>query len=551
MQEIEFNLLTEPWVRVRLPDNTVQEVSLTDALVHAQEYMDLAGEMPTQDAAMLRLLLAVLFTVFSRVNEAGEPEPLEDEETALERWGALWELKRFPEQPIRDYLEQWKDRFWLFHPERPFWQIAELRNGIEFDGKKLNGERAQSGNKTPLFQSVSGETSESLTYAQAARWLVHQNGYDERGGRPKAGNKPRHGVGWLGQIGFVEVKGKNLFETLMRNMAFPEDDEVIREEQKPCWEWECPRTEQSVEIRVPQNAAELLTLQSRRILLKRSEEGKSVTGYEVLGGDYWSPENAFAEQMTLWRKTSKENEKVTYMPQQHDASIQLWREFPTMLNPEEHKPGVLSWNLRLQNAGLLGSKEQICLKTIGIQYDEQGASVKDSYSDQLSMQLALLDNLGDSWTPRINREVERCVDAANCIGMLAKELKLAGGLDYNRVKTYKDLQKVTGSARSQFYFAVDQPFRQWLRSIDPEEDDMTETTARWQVIARGIAEQLGQQMVLEAGSAALVGHWVEIKTGRKKEDKKKILYTAPAAYNSFLGRLYGLYPKTNDEGGTA
>ena len=56
MQEIEFNLLTEPWVRVRLPDNTVQEVSLTDALVHAQEYMDLAGEMPTQDAAMLRLL---------------------------------------------------------------------------------------------------------------------------------------------------------------------------------------------------------------------------------------------------------------------------------------------------------------------------------------------------------------------------------------------------------------------------------------------------------------------------------------------------------------
>lgn len=551
MQEIEFNLLTEPWVRVRLPDNTVQEVSLTDALVHAQEYMDLAGEMPTQDAAMLRLLLAVLFTVFSRVNEVGEPEPLEDEEAALERWGALWELKHFPEQPIRDYLEQWKDRFWLFHPERPFWQIAELRNGIEFDGKKLNGERAQSGNKTPLFQSVSGETCESLTYAQAARWLVHQNGYDERGGRPKAGNKPRHGVGWLGQIGFVEVKGKNLFETLMHNMAFPEDDEAIRKEQKPCWEWEQPRTEQSVEIRIPQNAAELLTLQSRRILLKRSEEGKSVTGYEVLGGDYWSPENAFAEQMTLWRKTSKENEKVTYMPQQHDASIQLWREFPTMLNPEEHKPGVLSWNLRLQNAGLLGSKEQICLKTIGIQYDEQGASVKDSYSDQLSMQLALLDNLGDSWTPRINREVERCVDVASCIGMLAKELKLAGGLDYNRVKTYKDLQKVTESARSQFYFAVDQPFRQWLRSIDPEEDDMTETTARWQVIARGIAEQLGQQMVLEAGSAALVGHWVEIKTGRKKEDKKKNLYTAPAAYNSFLGRLYGLYPKTNDEGGTA
>ena len=30
MKEIEFDLLTEPWIRVRLKDNTVQEVSLTD-----------------------------------------------------------------------------------------------------------------------------------------------------------------------------------------------------------------------------------------------------------------------------------------------------------------------------------------------------------------------------------------------------------------------------------------------------------------------------------------------------------------------------------------
>ena len=33
MKEIEFDLLTEPWIRVRLKDNTVQEVSLTEALV--------------------------------------------------------------------------------------------------------------------------------------------------------------------------------------------------------------------------------------------------------------------------------------------------------------------------------------------------------------------------------------------------------------------------------------------------------------------------------------------------------------------------------------
>ena len=70
MKEIEFNLLTEPWIRVRLRDNTVREVSLTEALVSAQDYVDLAGEMPTQNAAVLRLLLAVLFTVFSRLERA-------------------------------------------------------------------------------------------------------------------------------------------------------------------------------------------------------------------------------------------------------------------------------------------------------------------------------------------------------------------------------------------------------------------------------------------------------------------------------------------------
>ena len=35
METMEFNLLREPWVRVRTQDCTVQEVSLTDALLHA------------------------------------------------------------------------------------------------------------------------------------------------------------------------------------------------------------------------------------------------------------------------------------------------------------------------------------------------------------------------------------------------------------------------------------------------------------------------------------------------------------------------------------
>lgn len=242
MQEIEFNLLTEPWVRVRLPDNTVQEVSLTDALVHAQEYMDLAGEMPTQDAAMLRLLLAVLFTVFSRVNEVGEPEPLEDEEAALERWGALWELKHFPEQPIRDYLEQWKDRFWLFHPERPFWQVPEAAIGTEYGAAKLNGEMSESSNKIRLFPLYAGAGKTEMTYAQAVRWLLSVNGYDDTSAKPKGKGLPSVGAGWLGKIGYIQASGENLFETLMLNLTLLKDGTECWGENKPCWELDAPKS---------------------------------------------------------------------------------------------------------------------------------------------------------------------------------------------------------------------------------------------------------------------------------------------------------------------
>lgn len=47
MKEIEFDLLTEPWIRVRLKDNTVQEVSLTEAL-HIHSNVSINGAIQTR-----------------------------------------------------------------------------------------------------------------------------------------------------------------------------------------------------------------------------------------------------------------------------------------------------------------------------------------------------------------------------------------------------------------------------------------------------------------------------------------------------------------------
>ena len=542
MQEMEFNLLQEPWVRVRLPDNTVQEVSLTDALLHAQDHVDLAGEMPTQDAAMLRLLLAVLFTVFSRVNVEGEPEPFEEEDDALVRWGDLWQLGHFPEQPLRDYLEQLKDRFWLFHPERPFWQVPGAAIGTAYNAAKLNGEMSESSNKLRLFPLYAGAGKSQLTYAQAARWLLYVNGYDDTSAKPKGKGLPSVGAGWLGKIGFIQAVGENLFETLMLNLTLLQDGQRMWGENLPCWELDVPRSTERTQILCPDNPAQLLTLQSRRLLLHR--ENGMVDRFYLLGGDFFPRETAAAEQMTIWRNAAKKNEAAVYVPCRHDPAKQFWREFPSVFCKEEtvRQPGVVHWieTLQRRDLNILDPQRRIHFRISGMQYGDKDFFVNDSFRDELAFQAGLLDELGRAWQVRITNEIERCEKAAQYVGYLAKDIAIAAG-DKN--------ENAGGPAREQFYFLIDQPFRQWLQGIDAGKKNYDEMELRWQAKARSIAEKLGKQLVLEAGSAALAGHRVKLDAGKKTERTE--LYTAPKAYNRFLGGLYRLYPKTDDEGGTA
>ena len=94
-RECEFNLLDEPWIKVMKRDGTIDEVSLITVFEQAHLYTDLAGELATQNVAVLRLLLAVLHTVFSRVDEHGEDAPIEETDHALRPLGSIVECKLF------------------------------------------------------------------------------------------------------------------------------------------------------------------------------------------------------------------------------------------------------------------------------------------------------------------------------------------------------------------------------------------------------------------------------------------------------------------------
>lgn len=541
MKETEFNLLEEPWIRVMEEDCTVRECSLTQALLDSHRYRCLANELPTLDVAILRLLLAVLQTVFYRTDPDGEDDPIENQGAAYYRWKLLWSAGRLPEEPIRDYLEKHRDRFWLFHPEYPFYQVPEARAGTYYTAAKLCGELSESSNKLRLFPVRSGECKAALSYAEAARWLLYVNGFDDMSSKPKGKGLPSLGIGWLGQLGLIYAEGSSLFETLMLNL-------VLREplkEPKPIWEQPL-RREERVEIAVPDNQAELLTLQSRRLFLERKDG--MISGYYLLGGDFFPKKNAIAEQMTMWdRRDGKKNEPPYDQPRLLGSDRQMWRDFGiiTGAGSTGRVPGVVSWISELKAKRLLRRDRVIRFRTAGIEYGAQNSAVEDILSDHLDFHAGLLDEGGKLWAELVSKKVEQTEKGAWLLGKLAEGIfKAEGGhpgSDAQSARYHKAVQS--------YYAAVDIPFRRWLGLLDPEQGDgeelRAEKDAQWRQEAYRIALEQGKQLVRGAGSAAFTGRWI-----KDKKLDQEIFFSSSGEFNRFAGSIRKCFdiPKTETGG---
>lgn len=541
MKDIEFNLLDEKWILVRKSDCTVDELSLTDALLKSHEYVELAGELPTQNVSILRLMLAVLHTVFSRYSPQGEPSPLYDSDDAADRWKELWNAGRLPEKPIRDYLASVHDRFWLFHPERPFYQTEAAKIGTEYTASKLNGAVSESGNKIRLFCGCTGVQKSELSYSEAARWLLYVNNYDDTSSKPKGKNLPSPGAGWLGKLGLITIRGNNLFETLVYNLILLNHKRNFSEvwgPECPAWEPDVPNTAERAEIPMPDNLSELYTLQSRRLWLNRDDNEK-VIGYNLLGGDFFEKMDAFIEPMTVWSKV-KGNERAgeKFQPRRHDSSVQMWREFSYAFETAEgsHIPGVVLWTKYIKQM-LPESRKLISFSIASVQYGDKDFFVNDVFSDSLTFHTDLITEIGEHWRAKITEEIEKCKKSAAALRDLAKDIELAAGSSEDTVLK----RAVVERAHEQYYYEIDLPFRNWLERIDPNWEIVSEQEEQalreWHETAKRIALRIGQELVESAGTAAIVGRAV-----KDKNDKERY-YSAPDAYRYFKVKLNEIYPK--------
>ena len=115
-----LNLLDTPWLPVRMLDGQVTELSLLELFADASRIEGLAETSPPNLVAMYRLLLAITHRALTR---------------SLGSWTdsdrARWYREGLPTDALIAYLNHWRDRFWLFHPEHPFMQVAALANAEE------------------------------------------------------------------------------------------------------------------------------------------------------------------------------------------------------------------------------------------------------------------------------------------------------------------------------------------------------------------------------------------------------------------------------------
>lgn len=568
-----YNLLDEKWIAViRLDGQGTELVSLKELFAHAQDYYDLAGEMKTQDFAVLRFLLAVVQTVFSRFDSEGNPyemmeidretfrqlgpvemEDFDDEDPLFDTWLALWQKGAFPEI-VQLYLEKWRGHFNLFDEQFPFCQVTqaerdsinkEKKEKVNGFGKTLNRTISESSNKVALFSPVIDNVKDRLTYEQLIRWLITYQGYSGTGDKIKAGDKNlQYSKGWLYDLGGVYLKGHNLFETLMLNCilsvefdkAF--DDEILRV-QTPAWERSpAENVEVYFDHRIDNRAA-LYTSWSRAISFDQDyQEGKPFSCYIAKLPEIEHMDN-FLEPMTCWSWNRTGPNKDHFLPKKHRPEEAIWRNFSALMGVDDEegvkfrKPGILAWYYKVCKSGSMDALAhmRITIGSVSMRDDGNSASWSpvDEIIDEIQMETAVLvDDNKDGWLEQINSLVNTSRSRIDkTLGKFLEQITQIREFNKKGKKDKKDKidNHLVNQGREELYQEIDRSFRNWLYGIQ-ESDSMNDKALEWYSILERAIREHGDRIYRSASLRDLKG----INTDGKS-------LNIATAYNSFVRQI--------------
>ena len=543
-----FNLLDEPWISVVYDEKgTTKEVSLQELFINAHQYKDLAGDTKTQDFAVLRVLLAVLHTVFSRFDADGnvyeylavderfkQIEPVEESDIAdyqddlYDTWIDLWESGKFP-NIINHYLEKWRDRFYLFDEEYPFFQVRKediaadkisKAKASSISGKNINRTISESENKLALFSPKNSKNKEQLTASELTRWLLTFQGYSGLSDKVIFGKeKYKASKGWLFDIGAVFIQGTSLFETLLLNCILPFYDYGNLESiQCPCWEFaSSDNINRYLFGSECTNLSNLYTIWSRGIYIDPEYDLNKPFSFEIVKLPDINHQDNFLEPMTTWKYNTTGENKDSYTPKKHLLNQSLWRSFGLLAVEDRtghfRRPGIIDW---LGDIGDTIGNRLFNIISISMQDDGNATSwlPTDEVIDSILINDLVLADFNESgWVPRINEVV--------------KETKTVISKVYKRyIEDLKEIRNIsnnnyTNQMVEMLYFKIDHPFREWLSSILPD-DEKDSKIKEWRDLLKKMVKAEAKSILGQGGTRDYLG--IE-KDGRIKN--------IATAYNSF------------------
>lgn len=559
-----FNLIDEPWISVMVNEKgQTKLVSLSELLANAHQYKGIAGDMKTQDFAVMRVVLAVLHTVFSRLDANGKAHqvleldeklrPMDEitdrqdkkayERALLNTWLTIWEKGEIP-PIVNDYLAKWHDRFFLFDDRYPFYQVTEdvvSEDKITFNkkpydikkfntnGKSINRRISESNNKIALFSPKTSQMRKEILKAdEVARWLITFQGYTGLSDKVIFGKEKysiKNSRGWLYDIGGLYVEGENLFETLILNLVLVHPEETYRyNTQKPVWEYESQEViSKYLALHRPKDLADLYTNWSRGIYIDPETNLDEPFQFGIVKLPEIPHQEAYLEPMTLWRYNESGDNKERFTPKKHPFNQSLWRSYGLMSLPDkdeikQRRPIIVKWY------DIITKKinhDRISINAVSMMDDGNATSwvpINEIYDRLTIDDVVVVDTEDDGWVTWVNGAVEKTK-------YLIDKIFRSYLHEVRAIRQLSSKHEFVNNQISQVYYSVDRPFRTWLSSISAT-DSKDEKVIEWYSELRRILAAEVDKIIATAGDRDLIGV--------TEDGKVKNIFTA---HNTFINRL--------------
>lgn len=507
-----FNLLDEPWIRVTRLSGEPDEVSLVTAFEEASDISGICGEIASQDVAILRLLLAIAHRAM------GGPKD-------IETWETYWNDPELLAADAVVYLERYRERFDVRDPVVPFFQVADLcsTSPTEFHGlEELIADVPKKEKR--LFTTRSELGLDSISWSEAARWLVHLHAYDIGGvhspskGDPRVKGNKSYGIGpgWLGQIGAVHIQGETLFETIMLNTVVVEvvsgmENKYLSRDLPP-WERDSDGPG-GLRMGRPSGPVSTYTWQSRRV---RLYGGEKVTHLFFTNGDEIDPKNMYLyEPMAAYQSSNegtKDRSPGTFLPYIFTKDRAVWRGLLALVvelgknearkdrkrETKYKKPGVVDFYQQLLFNEIVPGSGLVPVHCVGVEYGTQKACVDELIDDTLKIPGKLLEKDNARFLTVVRDAMKEADNTSLALRTLGESLAKAQGADL------KGSKAACEQAATSFYLVIDEEFPRWLVSL-ADERDLDKAMWRWRERLRRIARSQCNRLVDSVGPSAYAG----------------------------------------------